>query len=531
MATNNKYDRQLRLWGANGQKALSEARICLLNAGPTGTETVKNLVLPGVGYICVVDDALVTEADCANNFFVTSGHIGQPRAKVALDLLLEMNSDVRGDFRVLSPRDALHSDGFFKSFTLVIATQMSEAEVAPIAACLFEAGIPLVVARSFGLIGHVRLVAPEHRIVESKPDALVEDLRLDAPFPALAEYAHSFDLNTLTDGMLRAHVPYVALLIQAVNAFKAAHDGRAPSSRADRAHIVSTLESWRTDEGAANFAEALDKIHLAVSFESISDDVRQVLDDDAATQLSPTSDPFWFIVRALRDFAAAEGARLPVSGAVPDMTATSDYFRTLQMLFKTKAAQDTEAVATRVAELLSAAGAAPTHVSSDLIRDMCQHARVLRVMRYRSIASELDPATACKGEIAESFDTAAAFGRGDQAPAAWYIALRACDAFQAAHGRVAGASTTLAADADDVWTRMQELCTSLELADEQRALVTISHAKEMVRFGGAELHTTAAFVGGVASQEIVKLITHQFVPLNNTFIMNGINGTASSMLL
>jgi NEDD8-activating enzyme E1 regulatory subunit len=42
-----KYDRQLRLWSANGQAALENARLCLINATATGTEILKNLVLPG----------------------------------------------------------------------------------------------------------------------------------------------------------------------------------------------------------------------------------------------------------------------------------------------------------------------------------------------------------------------------------------------------------------------------------------------------------------------------------------------------
>ena len=44
-----KYDRQLRLWAANGQAALEEANVLLLNSGPgvVGVETLKNLVLPG----------------------------------------------------------------------------------------------------------------------------------------------------------------------------------------------------------------------------------------------------------------------------------------------------------------------------------------------------------------------------------------------------------------------------------------------------------------------------------------------------
>jgi amyloid beta precursor protein binding protein 1 len=36
------------------------------------------------------------------------------------------------------------------------------------------------------------------------------------------------------------------------------------------------------------------------------------------------------------------------------------------------------------------------------------------------------------------------------------------------------------------------------------------------------VHNIAAFMGGVAAQEAVKIITHQFTPLNNTFVYNGI---------
>ena len=43
MATSDKYDRQLRLWGASGQRALGETTIVLINATASGTETLKNL--------------------------------------------------------------------------------------------------------------------------------------------------------------------------------------------------------------------------------------------------------------------------------------------------------------------------------------------------------------------------------------------------------------------------------------------------------------------------------------------------------
>ena len=84
MATSDKYDRQLRLWGVNGQRALSQTNLLLLNAGPTGSEALKNLVLPGLGQFTIVDGEVVTPADRGNNFFVGKESVGHPRAKVCV---------------------------------------------------------------------------------------------------------------------------------------------------------------------------------------------------------------------------------------------------------------------------------------------------------------------------------------------------------------------------------------------------------------------------------------------------------------
>ena len=46
--------------------------------------------------------------------------------------------------------------------------------------------------------------------------------------------------------------------------------------------------------------------------------------------------------------------------------------------------------------------------------------------------------------------------------------------------------------------------------------------QELTRYGNAEIHTVASVVGGVASQESVKIITGQYVPLDNTYVFNGI---------
>lgn len=70
---------------------------------------------------------------------------------------------------------------------------------------------------------------------------------------------------------------------------------------------------------------------------------------------------------------------------------------------------------------------------------------------------------------------------------------------------------------------------AMEMDGEAMCGITKSHASELSRFGGGQLHCTAAFIGGVASQEIVKIVTHQYIPLNNSFVFNGIASCGATL--
>ena len=76
MATTDKYDRQLRLWGGLGQRKIGTAKCIMLGTSSAGTETLKNLVLPGFGNITIVDDKRVEQSDLGNDFFVTEESVG-----------------------------------------------------------------------------------------------------------------------------------------------------------------------------------------------------------------------------------------------------------------------------------------------------------------------------------------------------------------------------------------------------------------------------------------------------------------------
>jgi amyloid beta precursor protein binding protein 1 len=96
-AKEKKYDRQLRLWAASGQQTLEVAKVLLLNSGSAvvGVETLKNLILPGIGNITIVDEELVTDADLGVNFFLAEESLGKSRAEETCKYLEELNPDVK----------------------------------------------------------------------------------------------------------------------------------------------------------------------------------------------------------------------------------------------------------------------------------------------------------------------------------------------------------------------------------------------------------------------------------------------------
>ena len=53
--------------------------------------------------------------------------------------------------------------------------------------------------------------------------------------------------------------------------------------------------------------------------------------------------------------------------------------------------------------------------------------------------------------------------------------------------------------------------------------VDAEYVQEWARYAASELHNISAVLGGVASQEAIKMITQQRAPINNTLIFDGIN--------
>lgn len=543
MATDNKYDRQLRLWGAQGQKALSEAHVLLLGAGPAGTETLKNLALPGVGRFTVVDDAVVEARDLGNNFFVRKSDIGRPRAAATAELLEELNPDARGAHRVAKIADLVHKEPqFIRQHTLVVAAQVDPQTLQQLGELCWAANLPLVVCRSYGLLGSVRLQIRSLDIVESKSENKRWDLRLREPFPELEKVIHALDLDALDDHA-HAHVPWVLLLAKAAQAWRAQHDGASPKTRSEkdafRKQIANGARKLASNVPELNFEEATREAHRAwADPRELPYEAQQAFDhaSETAKRARPGSDvssshqgaPPTISALALRAVAAFQQAHAglpPVAGPIPDMHADTTSFVHLQRLYRDRAAADLTKVRAHFDALVSdARGAAPSAEDLEVLMLVCKHVGDVRHVSTKSLADELvapDLAEAAFEALMEVDEPKLK----PQAPICWYAGLRAVDRFFVKQGRYPGVdAASLAADARALADELRAFVAEAGAAEALGAVLADAHAEELARFGAAELHTVASVVGGVAAQEAVKVIARQYEPVDHTYVFNGIAG-------
>ena len=522
-----RYDRQLRLWGDHGQNALESSRICLINASATGTELLKNLVLPGVGSFTIIDTKRITQSDLGNNFFVASDVLDANRGKVTLSLLKELNLDVRGEAIDDNFESILStSPDFFLQFSVVIATELPEDKQLWLSRELWKSSIPLVIVGVYGLMGYIRIAVQEHEIIESHPDNYHEDLRLDCPFPALQNHVDSINLDTLDDTQ-HGNVPFLIILSKYLQSWKNSHGGSIPVSYREKREFKEIIKAGiRLNEDGVtideeNFDEAIKNVNSTILTTCIPSAVQSLLESTSCTCITPESTEFWLLARALREFVACEGrGQLPLRGSIPDMTSSSDMYVELQRVYQTKARGDMEAVASHLSELLISIGKPTNAISEENIKLFCRNCAFLQVLHYRPLEEELQT---------PSMKGLCAILDNPDSDLVYYVLLRAAHQFYSVHKVYPG---TEEGQFDLDVSHMKSIAGSLlHKWGLSACSIRDDYIIEFCRYGGGEIHAVSAFIGGVAAQEVIKLITHQFVPLNNTLIYNATTSTTVTVVL
>lgn len=447
-----------------------------------------------------------------------------------------------------------------KPYTLILVTAPIRPELlSQLSAHASASLIPLFYIHSVGFYSHFSVhLPPAFPIVDTHPSPeTTTDLRLLKPWPELIQYAtdKAKNLETLSPDD-HGHVPYVALLLHFLEEWKKEHEGKVPQNyeekRTFRGIVSQAARTNNPEGGEENFDEAVAAVLKSLNPPEPSSAVKEMFTVPECLTAGKDSASFWVIAHAVALFYKKYGV-LPVPGAVPDMKARSSDYIELQNVYKSKARKDLAEVLENV-RFVERNAERSTPIEEKDVEAFCKNAAHIKLVRGRPFHIAQAEGSIQWGDRAKSIGgfksskhihkhRLIALAQNLTIPDSLipiYVAFLAWDKFIATHDKDAlGGAPKIPGESDADVEADSEKVTSIAIKitddlvkeggvsideDEYSPLKTQigEFAQELVRAGGAELHNIAALTGGIVSQEVIKAIAEQYVPVDNTCIFDGV---------
>ncbi|GMM27850.1 Ula1 protein [Martiniozyma asiatica (nom. inval.)] len=494
-----KYDRQLRLWSSNGQQKLSESHVAMINISIAGTELLKNLVLPGVGHITIIDDSLVNEIDISGNFFLNVENLGNSKAKSIAALLNELNEDVE-----ISCVESINNQQWEKFDCVVSCSKPSQS----IVDLLWSINTPLLVIDSCGFYGYLKLSFKEISIIETHDNNL-EDLRIDNPWEQLKQYVDSIDIDSL-DASGFAALPYNILLIKLVDKYRVTEGNQRPTPRI----IRDMLTKFKYKE-ELNVIEASKRATIVLKDSSeLPDMLKVIFGKTRGLKIAKDTSLFWVACKALVEFYDKYKV-LPLSGVLPDMESGSQQYNSLRNLYIEKNLRDKEWIKT----VINSYGREVDDQWLSIFVKNCKYMAFIEGSKESLSLNMWSSVIENNWQIEENLQKLSI-----------YFAFLAMERFNIQHNR----PPYLADEDEKVLNALSitDLCLLSDIGglpknfddilNEMFPTILKRTIKEICRAEGKELHNISAIIGGIGAQEVIKIITNQYIPIDNTLVYDGI---------
>lgn len=155
--------------------------------------------------------------------------------------------------------------------------------------------IPLLVCRSIGFVGYMRVQSKEHSVIEAHPDNQIPDLRLDKPFQTLIDHINSINLDQLS---LKdhSHTPFLIILYKFLQKWQQQSGQALPTNYKEKEALRNLIKSGlRLDEQGIpaeedNFQEAIKAVNSSLAPTKIPSNVQEILNDDSCINLTQKVD-------------------------------------------------------------------------------------------------------------------------------------------------------------------------------------------------------------------------------------------------
>lgn len=145
-----QYSRLIFSLGSDAVVRLHQEKVLIVGCSGLGAEIAKNLVLSGIGGIGIVDDDIVSIQDLGSNFCLREADIGLNRAVCTANNLRELNPLVDVDVISESSIEACIAD-----YHLLMVTAGTLPELVRLNWLSRSVGVPFIAAQSRGLFSYV----------------------------------------------------------------------------------------------------------------------------------------------------------------------------------------------------------------------------------------------------------------------------------------------------------------------------------------------------------------------------------------
>jgi len=242
------YDRQIRLWGLEAQQRMRNATIMVVRLRGVATETIKNIVLAGIGKLVIVDGDDVAEEDLGAGFFFRDEDVGKKRVDAAKARIASLNPLVEVEtIPSLSVLELEELDATVQSVDLVCVTDWDRDGLIRINDACRRFRIPLYAGGTYGLLGYIFCDLLEHEYLaadRSAPKDAHRRVKTTVKYSPLKTALQPYKWSSLNRMQTKNLNPVVLFTILAVWEFQSRHDGVLPDDfehAAQLESIASTL--------------------------------------------------------------------------------------------------------------------------------------------------------------------------------------------------------------------------------------------------------------------------------------------------
>ncbi|KQC15404.1 MAG: adenylyltransferase, partial [Methanosaeta sp. SDB] len=160
MADDARYERQIRLFGAEGQRRLKRATALVVGAGGLGSTVSTYLAVAGIGQLIIVDGDVVEESNLNRQILHWTKDIGQLKAVSATETIKGLNPEVEVEAVALFADEENLADLVGKADLVVDGLDNFPSRYLLNRAAL-EKGIPLFHGAISGFDGQATTIIPK----------------------------------------------------------------------------------------------------------------------------------------------------------------------------------------------------------------------------------------------------------------------------------------------------------------------------------------------------------------------------------